>query len=61
MTDLAYVPKPIIRIARGDKEARFFFAWFDLWVGAYFDPKNRSWYFCPLPCCVFYIGKRLGP
>lgn len=28
------------------------FAWFDLWVGAYIDVKNRTLYVCPLPCLV---------
>jgi hypothetical protein len=31
----------------------FFFAWYDLWVGAYFDRKKCVLYVCPLPCCVF--------
>src|SRR4051812_45988377 len=26
-----------------------FFRWFDLWVGAYVDTKNRALYVCPLP------------
>jgi len=26
-----------------------FFRWYDLWVGFYFDEKNKSLYFCPLP------------
>lgn len=30
----------------------FFFAWYDLWVGAYYDRKVRVLYVCPLPCCV---------
>lgn len=30
----------------------FFFAWFDLWVGAYWDAKKRVLYICPLPCFV---------
>ncbi len=33
----------------------FFFAWFDLWIGAYYDQKKRIWYFCPLPCCVIKL------
>jgi len=58
MTDAAFVPKPIVRIAFRKIEAIFLFAWFDFWVGIYFDPKNRAYYICPLPCCVFYIGVR---
>ena len=29
-----------------------FFAWYDLWVGAYIDVKNKTLYVCPLPCVV---------
>jgi len=60
MTDTDFVPKPIIRVAFGKIEAKILFAWFDLWIGAYWDPKNKSLYVCPLPCCVFYFGKRAG-
>ena len=35
---------------------RFFFAWYDFWVGAYWDRKARVLYVCPLPCCVFQFG-----
>lgn len=26
-----------------------FFRWYDLWVGAYVDTKNRALYICPIP------------
>ncbi len=29
------------------------FAWYDLWVGAYWDRTNKVLYVCPLPCCLF--------
>lgn len=28
---------------------RFIFAWYDLWVGAYYDRKSRSLYLLPVP------------
>lgn len=30
--------------------AKVIFAWYDLWVGAYWDQKNRRLYVLPLPC-----------
>ena len=29
-----------------------FVAWYDLWVGAYIDRKNKVVYICLLPCIV---------
>ncbi len=37
------------------KRFRFFFAWYDLWVGAYYDRKERCLYICLLPCCVVQV------
>lgn len=34
---------------------RCFLAWYDLWVGAFWDQKKRILYVCPLPCCVIQI------
>jgi hypothetical protein len=30
--------------------ARFIFAWYDLWVGVFWDRKGRRLYILPLPC-----------
>ena len=29
---------------------RFVFAWYDLWVGAYWDRERRRLYLLPVPC-----------
>lgn len=36
---------------------RVFFAWYDVWIGAYYDRWNRTMYVCLLPCCVLRISK----
>lgn len=35
---------------------RIFFAWYDLWIGVYYDRKARALYICPLPMVVIQIG-----
>ena len=34
-----------------------FFAWYDLWVGAYWDRQARALYVCPLPMVVVKFAK----
>lgn len=31
------------------------FAWYDFWVGMYFDRTRRRLYVLPLPCIGFYV------
>ena len=33
-----------------------FFAWYDLWIGAYYDRIKRILYICPLPMIVIKIN-----
>lgn len=35
------------------------FAWYDLWVGAYWSPATRTLYLMPIPCCGLRIA--FGP
>ena len=34
---------------------RLFFAWYDLWVGAYWDSCKRQLYICPIPMVCICI------
>ncbi len=31
-------------------KVRFIFAWYDLWIGAFWDSARRKLYILPLPC-----------
>jgi hypothetical protein len=37
------------------------FCWYDLWVGAYWSPKARALYICPLPMLAIKITFELPP
>jgi len=40
---------------------KIFFAWFDFWVGFYYDKRKDILYFCPLPMCVIALSLRDNP
>lgn len=35
-----------------------FLAWYDLWVGLFWDQKKQVLYICPLPCIVIKVECR---
>jgi len=37
---------------------RLIFAWFDLWVGAFWDRRTRRLYILPIPCVGVVIEFR---
>jgi hypothetical protein len=39
-------------------EVDFFFAWYDFWIGLYYDRFEEVLYICPLPMVVIRIQKR---
>lgn len=36
---------------------RIYWAWYDMWVGAYWDRKNRVLYVCPIPCLIIEVRR----
>jgi hypothetical protein len=39
-----------------------FFAWYDMWIGAYWSQESKTLYICPIPMIVFsfkYTNKRI--
>lgn len=37
---------------------KFRFAWYDLWVGVYWDQKKRVLHVCPFPTLLFSFQLR---
>lgn len=36
-------------------KVKLFFAWYDFWVGFFWDSKKSRLYICPLPMCVICL------
>lgn len=39
-------------------KVKVFFAWYDFWVGMFFDRDKRVLYICPLPMLVIRVRRR---
>lgn len=37
---------------------RVYFAWFDFWLGLFWDRKKKILYACPVPCLVIEARSR---
>jgi len=37
-------------------KVKLIFAWYDFWVGFYYDQKNKDLYFLPIPCIGLVIS-----
>ena len=50
---------PLELYENGSQKAgiKLFFAWYDLWIGAYWSEKNQTLYICPFPCVVIAIHR----
>lgn len=55
---LSYKNNTLDRLYLSDRIS-FIFAWYDMWIGAYYDRKEKVLYICPIPMCVIRI--HLGP
>jgi hypothetical protein len=42
------------------KRVRLIFAWYDLWIGAYWDKQNKRLYVLPIPCCGIVLEFHKG-
>lgn len=43
--------------ARHGVRVKVFWAWFDFWIGAFYDEEKTALYICPLPTLVFKFHK----
>ena len=55
----AFVPTNAITRTRERRRVRLVVAWYDLWVGAYWNRSTRTLYLFPVPCVgVAITGRR---
>lgn len=51
----------LVRCCKPRFEVAFIAAWYDLWIGAFFDTKKKALYLLPLPCLgivIRFLGQR---
>ena len=64
MTDPQPTPEPEERLSDSlgrkiRRRWRVKFAWYDLWLGAFWDRHQHVLYICPLPCIVIETWKQV--
>ena len=47
-----------MKVKKHNRRIKFFFCWYDFWVGFYYDRRRKKLYFCPIPCFVIEISLR---
>lgn len=57
MADFGPSPLPPPRQMAAPMRVRPIFAWYDLWIGAFYDRAKRRLYIFPIPCFGFYIER----
>ena len=40
-------------------KVKLFFAWYDMWIGAYWSKEKKTLYICLLPTIVISIRKKI--
>lgn len=49
------IKKPLVLINYPPVKVSLDLLWYDAWIGAFWDRKQKTLYVCPLPCCVIKL------